>query len=142
MVLRSNNESGLVVVSASKKLIFFRSKIVISCDAGLVQCAGKGHAEARQLNMPPCFCSDASPWVAPTQTLLSTVVSKGFVCKVLPRGILSLCLVITDAVSRRLFTETLSKQAAKVKLLELRVPLYRTATAALTQNYDAPSLCN
>ena len=88
---------------------------------GLVQCAGKGHAEARQLNMPPCFCSDASPWVAPTQALLSAVVSKGFVCKVLPRGILSLCLVITDAVSRRLFTETLSKQAAKVKLLVLRV---------------------
>ena len=47
---------------------------------------------------------------------------KGFVCKVLPKkGILNLCLVITDAVSRRLFTETLSKQAAKVKLLVLRV---------------------
>ena len=68
---------------------------------------------------------------------------KGFVCEALPKGILNLCLVgITDAVSRRLFTETLSKQAAKVKLLVLRVPLYRTATAALTQNYDAPSLCN
>ena len=69
---------------------------------------------------------------------------KGFVCKVLPRGILNLCLVIADAVSRRLFTETLSKQVAKAKLLVLRVPLYRTATAtsALTQNYDAPSLCN
>jgi hypothetical protein len=53
--------------------------------------------------------------------LLSTVVSKGFMCKVLPKGIPNLCLVITDADSRRLFTETLSKQAAKVKLLVLRV---------------------
>ena len=32
MALRSNNESGLVVVSDAKKLIFFRFKIVISCN--------------------------------------------------------------------------------------------------------------
>ena len=56
MALRSNNESGLVVVSDAKKLIFFRFKIVISsCDAGLVQCAGKGHAGSSPIKLATMF---------------------------------------------------------------------------------------
>ena len=108
MALRSNNESGLVVVSDAKKLIFFRFKIVISCDAGLVnECAGKGHAGSSPIKHATMFLLRRIAMGGSHTDALEHSCFKGFVCKVLPKGILNLCLVITDAASHGVFLQKL-----------------------------------